>query len=110
MQPEIHYLVLKNPSFQYIRPHPISLIHLNIILHLVRRLLTDLLYQPRTIDDAFQTVGGMRIGKGNRSTCRKPAQIILSTTNPTRLDLGSIPGRRGGKPATNRLHYGVTIL
>jgi hypothetical protein len=27
----------------------------------------------------------------------------LSTTNPTRPDLGSNPGRRGGKPATNRL-------
>jgi hypothetical protein len=27
----------------------------------------------------------------------------LSTTNPTRLDLG----RRGGKPATNRLSYGA---
>jgi hypothetical protein len=27
----------------------------------------------------------------------------LSTTNPTWLD----PGRRGGKPATNRLSYGA---
>jgi hypothetical protein len=30
----------------------------------------------------------------------------LSTTNPTWLDLGSNPDRRGGKPATNRLSYG----
>jgi hypothetical protein len=29
----------------------------------------------------------------------------LSTTNPTLPDLGSNPGRRGGKPATNRLSY-----
>jgi hypothetical protein len=31
----------------------------------------------------------------------------LSTTNPTLPDPGSNPGRRGGKPATNRLSYGA---
>jgi hypothetical protein len=31
----------------------------------------------------------------------------LSTTNPTWSDLGSNPGRRGGKPATNSLSYGT---
>jgi hypothetical protein len=31
----------------------------------------------------------------------------LSTTNPTWPDPGSNPGRRGGKPATNRLSYGT---
>jgi hypothetical protein len=31
----------------------------------------------------------------------------LSTTNPTWPDLGSSLGRRGGKPATNRLSYGT---
>jgi hypothetical protein len=30
-----------------------------------------------------------------------------STTNPTRPDLNSNSGRRGGKPATNRLSYGT---
>jgi hypothetical protein len=34
----------------------------------------------------------------------------LSTTNPTRPELGSSPGRRGGKPATNRLCYGYNNL
>jgi hypothetical protein len=34
----------------------------------------------------------------------------LSTTNPTWPDLGSNPGRRGGKPATNRLSYGTALL
>jgi hypothetical protein len=29
----------------------------------------------------------------------------LSTTNPTWLDPGFNPGRRGGKPATNHLSY-----
>jgi hypothetical protein len=31
----------------------------------------------------------------------------LSTINPTWPDAGSNPGRRGGKPATNRLSYGA---
>jgi hypothetical protein len=33
----------------------------------------------------------------------------LSTTNPTWPDPGSNPGRRGGKPATNRLSYGAAL-
>jgi hypothetical protein len=58
-------------------------------------------------DDECGAVGGMKIGKGNRSTVRKPA---LSTINPTSPDLGSNPDRRGGKPATNRLSYGAVII
>jgi hypothetical protein len=34
----------------------------------------------------------------------------LSTTNPTSPDLGSNPGRRGGKPATNRMSYGAAFI
>jgi hypothetical protein len=34
----------------------------------------------------------------------------LSTTNPTWHDLGSNPGRRGGKPATNHLSYGTAYI
>jgi hypothetical protein len=63
-------------------------------VHLVRRPLIGLLYQPRMIVDECGAVGGMRIA-------------TLSTTNPTLPDLGSKPGRRGGKPATNRLSYGA---
>jgi hypothetical protein len=39
-------------------------------------------------------------------------QRYLSTTNPKWPDLESNPGRRGGKPATNRLSYGIvnTVL
>jgi hypothetical protein len=40
---------------------------------------------------------GMKIGSG----------ATLSTTNPTWLDPGVNPGRRGGKQATNRLSYGA---
>jgi hypothetical protein len=37
-----------------------------------------LLYQPRMIDDDdYGAVGGMRIGRGNRSTRRKPAPLPL---------------------------------
>jgi hypothetical protein len=42
--------------------------------------------------------------KYSEKTC---TGATLSTTNPTWPDLGSNPGRRGGKPATNRLNYGV---
>jgi hypothetical protein len=44
---------------------------------------TGLLYQPRMIGDGdCGEIGGMKIGRGNRSTRRKPAPE-LSTTNPT---------------------------
>jgi hypothetical protein len=34
----------------------------------------------------------------------------LSTANPTWPDLGSNPGRRCGKPVTNRLGYGTANI
>jgi hypothetical protein len=69
-----------------------------------------ILYQTRMIDDDYGAVRGMRIGRGNRSTRRKPCpSATSSTTNPTWPDLGSNPGRRGGKPATNRLSYGTAL-
>jgi hypothetical protein len=42
--------------------------------------------------------------KYSEKTC---PSATLSTTNPTWRDPGSNPGRRGGKPATNRLSYGA---
>jgi hypothetical protein len=42
-----------------------------------RRPLFGLLYHPRMIDDECGVVSGMRIGKGNRSTRRKPAPAPL---------------------------------
>jgi hypothetical protein len=44
---------------------------------LVLQTLTALLYQPWTIDDECGTVGGIRIGRGNRSSRRKPAPMPL---------------------------------
>jgi hypothetical protein len=68
-----------------------------------------LLYQRRMIDDDYGAVGGMRFGRGNRSTRRKPAPVPLCPP-PIPHDLGSNPGRRGGKPATNRLSYGTALV
>jgi hypothetical protein len=45
--------------------------------------------------------------KYSEKTC---PSATLSTTIPTWPDLGSNPGRRGGKPATNRLSYGTALL
>jgi hypothetical protein len=36
--------------------------------------------------------------------------VTLSTTKPIWHDLGSNAGRRGGKPATNRLSYGTAYF
>jgi hypothetical protein len=45
---------------------------------LVRRPLISSLYQTRMIDDVeCGAVGGMRIGRGNRRTRRKPAPVPL---------------------------------
>jgi hypothetical protein len=60
-------------------------------------------------DDDCGAVGGVRIGRGNRSTRRKPAPVPVRPPqiNPTWPDRDSNPGRSGGKPATNRLSYGT---
>jgi hypothetical protein len=69
---------------------------------------TDWPIVPAPGDYVDGEFGGMKIGKGNRSTRRKltptplcPPQIPLDQTP------GSNPGRRGRKPATNRLSYGA---
>jgi hypothetical protein len=49
---------------------------------------------------------GTKIGMGNRSTQRKPAPApFCPPTNPIWPHPGANQGRRGGKPATNRLSY-----
>jgi hypothetical protein len=52
-------------------------------------------------------IGGMKIGRGSLSTWKKTCpSATLSTTNPTRPDLG----RCSGKPATNCLSYGTALF
>jgi hypothetical protein len=46
----------------------------------------------------------------NRSTRRETCpSATLSTANPIWTDLGSNPGPRGGRPATNRLQRGTAV-
>jgi hypothetical protein len=60
--------------------------------------------------DEYEAFDGMRTGRGNRSTRRKPAPVPLCPLQNPHVDLGSNPGRRSGKPAaTNRLSYGTAI-
>jgi hypothetical protein len=58
---------------------------------------TALLYQPQMIDEGdCGAVGGMKIGRGNRSTRKKPCpNATLSTSNPTWPEPDSSPDRRG---------------
>jgi hypothetical protein len=72
-------------------------------VYLARRPLTGLLYQPRMRDDVCGAVGEMKYWE-------KTSPSATSTTNPTWSGPGSNPGRRGGKPATNRLSYSTTPL
>jgi hypothetical protein len=73
---------------------------------------TGLLYQPRMIGDGdCGKIGEMKIGKENRSTRRKPDPAPLCPLQiPHELDPVWNPGRRGGKPATNRLSYGAASI
>jgi hypothetical protein len=79
--------------------------------HVVPRPLTGLLYQPRTIDNECGAVGGMRIGRGSRSTRRKPApaplcppQIPHDLTRP-RTRIAAV----GSRQLTAELWHGPAI-
>jgi hypothetical protein len=57
-------------------------------------------------DDDDGEVGGMNgFGRGNQSTRRKPAPTPLC---PPQIPSAN-PGRRRGKPATNRFSYGAAL-
>jgi hypothetical protein len=55
-------------------------------------------------------VGGMMIGRGNRSTRRKPDPVPLCLSQTPHTLPGREPGPPLGKPATNRLSYGTALL
>jgi hypothetical protein len=61
---------------------------------------------PATGDHDDGDIGGM-IGRGNRSTRRNSVPVPLCPSQTPTCVLGYEPGRRGGKPATNRLSYGT---
>jgi hypothetical protein len=54
-------------------------------------------------------IGGMMIGRGNRSTRRKPAPVPLCPPQTPHACPDANPGRRDGKPETNRLSYGTAL-
>jgi hypothetical protein len=72
------------------------------MVHLIRRPLIDLFYQPRIInnDNGCGAVGIMRIGRGNRSTWRKPVPVPLGTPQiphdltPALTQAAAVGGRR----------------
>jgi hypothetical protein len=65
---------------------------------------SGLLYQPQMIGEGdCGAFGGIKIGRGNRSTRIKPAPAPLC---PPQIPLDQT---RGGKPATNRLSYGAAV-
>jgi hypothetical protein len=60
---------------------------------------------PGDYDDG--EIGGVMIGRGNRSTQRKSAPVPLCPPQIPHTCPDANPGGRGGKPATNRLTYGM---
>jgi hypothetical protein len=62
---------------------------------------------PGDCDDG--EIGGM-IGRGNRSTRRKPVPVQLCPPQIPHVAPDANPGLRGGKPETNRLSYGTAKL
>jgi hypothetical protein len=59
----------------------------------------------------FGAISGIKCGRGNRSTRRKPTPAPLCPPqNPTLQTRSRTPDRSGGKPATNRQSYGATFL
>jgi hypothetical protein len=58
----------------------------------------------------FGAIGGMKFGRGNRNTRRKPTSAPLCPPqNPTWQTRFRTPDRSGEKPATNRLSYGAAF-
>jgi hypothetical protein len=56
-------------------------------------------------------IGGMKVGRGNRKTRRKPAPAPLCPPQiPHDQTRARTPDRRGGKPATNGLSYGAAYF
>jgi hypothetical protein len=68
---------------------------------------TGLLYQPQMIDDGdCAAIGGMKIGRGNRSTWRKPATAPLCPPQVPHDQTGLEPGSPRWRSATNRFNCG----
>jgi hypothetical protein len=59
----------------------------------------------------FGAIGGMKFGRGNQSTRRKPTPAPLCPPqNPAWQTRSRTPDCSGGKPATKRLSYGAAFF
>jgi hypothetical protein len=58
---------------------------------------------PALVDYDDGEIGGMLIGRGNRSTRRKRALLPLCPPQTPHACPDANPGSRGGKSATNRI-------
>jgi hypothetical protein len=56
---------------------------------------TDLLYQPQMTDGDCGAIGGMKIGRGNRSTRKKTTQAPF---RPPQIPHDQTPGLEPGPP------------
>jgi hypothetical protein len=63
----------------------------------------DIMPAPGNYDDV--EIDGMMIGRGNRSTRRKPAPLQLSPLQTPHAFPDANLAPRGGKPAVDRLNY-----
>jgi hypothetical protein len=63
---------------------------------------------PGDYDDG--EIGGIEIGRGNRSTRRKPPPVPLCQPQISHACPDANPVRRGAKSATNRLSYGTALV
>jgi hypothetical protein len=78
-------------------------------VHSARRPITGLLYLPRVIVRMGNLVE-WRLAEESEVFGETSSSVNLSTTYPTWPEPGANPGRRGGKPAINRLSYGAALL
>jgi hypothetical protein len=62
---------------------------------------------PTPVDYDDGDIGEMLIGKGNRSTWRKPAPVPHCPPQTPHAVPDANPGRRGGKPETNCLSHNM---
>jgi hypothetical protein len=70
--------------------------------------ITGLFFQPQMIDDGdCGAVGVMKIGRGNRSTRRKPDPAPLCPPHIPYEQTWARTRAAGGKPATNCLSHGA---
>jgi hypothetical protein len=79
-------------------------------VYLVHQPLIGLFYQSWVIDDECGVVGGIMIGRGNRSTRRKPDPVSLYPPQIPHYLTWTRTGSRRGNLATNRLIYGTAIF